>query len=134
MFRMAARMLVKPRMVAFAAASAGVGGIALTMPAPLQERGRGAIRCHCQVPCGIFHDDGRIASILEDARTIRKAVSQAEALHASGKLQDLHQLIRWVNTKEEHATKIMTTVAEYFLAQKVQKEVFTDEHDYHEVL
>lgn len=46
------------------------------------------LRCHCQVPCGIFHDDGRIAAILEDAMTIRKAVVQCQELHKSGKLQD----------------------------------------------
>ncbi|CAE8691177.1 unnamed protein product, partial [Polarella glacialis] len=92
-----------------------------------------AARCHCQVPCGIFHDDGRIAMILEDAMTIRKAVAQSQELHASGKLQDMHQLVRWINTKEDHATKIMTTVAEYFLAQKVKKELLSD-HDYGDVL
>merc|ERR1712217_209972 len=82
---------------------------------------------------GIFHDDGRIASILEDAMTIRKAVAQAQGLHAAGKLQDIHQMVRWINTKEEHATKVMTVIAEYFLAQKVKKELLS-EHDYHAVL
>eukprot|EP00913_Durusdinium_trenchii_P001238 g1141.t1 len=77
-----------------------------------------AVRCHCQVPCGIFHDDGRIAGILEDAMTIRKAVAQ---------------LVRWINTKEEHASKLMHTIAEYFLAQKVKKEQLS-EHDYLQVL
>merc|ERR1712129_189405 len=91
------------------------------------------VRCHCQVPCGIFHDDGRIAQLYEDAMTIRKAVAQMQELHRAGKLQDLHQLVRCINTKEDHATKIMTTVAEYFLAQKVKKEQLS-EHDYHEVL
>merc|ERR1719265_1470512 len=81
----------------------------------------------------MFHDDGRIASILEDAQTIRKAVAQCQALHQAGKLQDIHQMVRWVVTKEEHATKIMTTVAEYFLAQKVKKDQMS-EHDYLSVL
>merc|ERR1719382_544681 len=65
--------------------------------------------------------------------TIRKAVAQMQDLHKSGSLQDLQQLVRWINTKEEHATKIMTTIAEYFLAQKVKKEQLS-EHDYLEVL
>merc|ERR1712187_166672 len=99
----------------------------------LRPAGGGPVRCHCQVPCGIFHDDGRIASILEDAMTIRKAVAQSQELHRAGKLQDIHQLVRWINTKEEHATKIMTTIAEYFLAQKVKKDQL--KHDeYLEVL
>mmetsp|Transcript_34010 Transcript_34010/g.78879 ORF Transcript_34010/g.78879 Transcript_34010/m.78879 type:complete len:106 (-) Transcript_34010:145-462(-) len=65
--------------------------------------------------------------------TIRKAVAQMQDLHRAGKLQDLHQMVRWISTKEEHASKIMTVVAEYFLAQKVKKELLS-EHDYHEVL
>ena len=36
-------------------------------------------------------------------------------------LHETHQLIRWVNTKEEHAQSIMTCVADDFLAQKVKK-------------
>merc|ERR1719336_2054923 len=100
---------------------------------PLLGEPWATLRGHCQVPCGIFTDDDRISAILEDASTIRKAIVQSQELHNTGKLQDLHQLIRWINTKEEHATKIMTTVAEYFLAQKVKKELLS-EHDYHVVL
>merc|ERR1719316_361052 len=71
--------------------------------------------------------------MVEDAATIRKSVVQSQELHAAGKLQDIHQMIRWIMTKEEHAQKIMTTVADYFLAQKVKKDQLS-EHDYHEVL
>mmetsp|Transcript_57720 Transcript_57720/g.126377 ORF Transcript_57720/g.126377 Transcript_57720/m.126377 type:complete len:175 (+) Transcript_57720:54-578(+) len=99
----------------------------------LMRQASQVVQCHCQVPCGIFHDDGRIAAILEDAMTIRKAVVQCQELSKSGKLQDTHQLIRWINTKEEHASKLMNTIAEYFLAQKVKKEQLT-EHDYLQVL
>eukprot|EP00439_Symbiodinium_sp_Y106_P064362 s3168_g10.t1 len=42
-------------------------------------------------------------------------------------------MIRWINTKEEHATKLMNTMAEYFLAQKVKKDQLS-EHDYLQVL
>ncbi|CAK9022117.1 unnamed protein product [Durusdinium trenchii] len=65
--------------------------------------------------------------------TIRKAVAQCQELCKSGKLQDTHQLVRWINTKEEHASKLMHTIAEYFLAQKVKKEQLS-EHDYLQVL
>eukprot|EP00750_Incisomonas_marina_P029360 INCI7168.10.p1 GENE.INCI7168.10~~INCI7168.10.p1 ORF type:complete len:187 (-),score=32.18 INCI7168.10:53-577(-) len=33
---------------------------------------------HCQVPCGIYDDDGRIKTIKEDSTTIRKAISQVQ--------------------------------------------------------
>merc|ERR1719410_2585325 len=83
-------------------------------------------RAHCQVPCGIFHDDGRIQSMLEDASTIRKAVVQSAELNKAGTLQDTHQMIRWINTKESHASSIMTTIGDYFLAQKVKKDLLSE--------
>merc|ERR1719401_151983 len=80
-----------------------------------------AVRAHCQVPCGIFTDDLRIKGMIEDAATIRKAMVQSADLHKAGSLQDVHQMVRWIQTKEEHAQKIMTTVGDYFMAQKVKK-------------
>ncbi|CAE6950131.1 unnamed protein product [Symbiodinium sp. CCMP2592] len=73
------------------------------------------------VPCGIFTDELRVQAMMEDASTIRKAVVQAQELHKAGGLQDVHQMVRWIATKEDHAQKIMTTTADYFLAQKVKK-------------
>lgn len=32
-----------------------------------------------------------------------------------------NQLVRWINNKEEHATKIQTIVSQYFLTQRVKK-------------
>mmetsp|Transcript_75092 Transcript_75092/g.140064 ORF Transcript_75092/g.140064 Transcript_75092/m.140064 type:complete len:181 (+) Transcript_75092:64-606(+) len=141
MFRAALRTMGPRRLVASVAVATGISaGMTIDssnrkLPAfpralPLQNC---VVDCHCQVPCGIFNDDGRIAAILEDAVTIRKSVSEMQNLHKGGKLQDMHQIIRWVNTKEEHATKIMTTVAEYFLAQKV-KPALLQHDEYLEVL
>mmetsp|Transcript_172826 Transcript_172826/g.554048 ORF Transcript_172826/g.554048 Transcript_172826/m.554048 type:complete len:181 (-) Transcript_172826:384-926(-) len=141
MFRLGARAALRlggaatGGAVAVGAAGALLGGgnrreglLAAPRPAGAQ-----VVRCHCQVPCGIFHDDGRLFQLVEDAMTIRKAVTQMQELHRSGKLQDQHQMMRWIVTKEEHAAKIMHIIADYFLAQKVKKELLS-EHDYHEVL
>ena len=126
-----ARGFVRPTVAAASVALYANSDQKRFLPSP-QARA-GYLQCHCQVPCGIFHDDGRIAGILEDAMTIRKAVVQCQELQKSGKLQDTHQLVRWINTKEEHASKLMNTIAEYFLAQKVKKEQLS-EHDYLQVL
>ena len=32
----------------------------------------------------------------------------------------MNQLIRWINTKEEHATLIQSTITNYFLAQRIK--------------
>merc|ERR1719215_1417574 len=95
--------------------------------------GVAAGRVRGEGPCGIFTDTLRLEGMKEDAATIRKAVVQSGELHKAGSLQDVHQMMRWIATKEEHAAKIMTTIGDYFLAQKVKKENLTKE-EYHEVL
>jgi len=43
-------------------------------------------------------------------------------------------MIRWVMTKEEHCTKIITAISEYCLCQRVKKEVFASDADYVDAL
>ena len=76
---------------------------------------------HCQVPCGIFDDPAMVAQLREMSATIRKAMTQINEL-ASG-LSDpvkLNQSMRWVMTKEEHCSKIITMIGEYCLCQRVK--------------
>lgn len=77
-------------------------------------------RAHCQVPCGIYDDHARVIGMREDATTIGKALEQMAALSSRRDAQSVNQLVRWVNTKEQHAERIMRTIADYFLAQKIQ--------------
>uniref|UniRef100_A0A7S2W9E1 Ubiquitin-like domain-containing protein n=1 Tax=Eucampia antarctica TaxID=49252 RepID=A0A7S2W9E1_9STRA len=90
---------------------------------------------HCQVPCGIFDDPAIIAEIKQHVTTIRKACLQIAELHAAnGGPKELNQMVRWINTKEDHACKIITTVSEYCLCQRVKEEVFESEKDYADAL
>ena len=76
---------------------------------------------HCQVPCGIYDDAVRIVLLKEHVATIEKAMNQIEQLSQSERnAQNMNQLTRWVNTKEEHATLIQSMVADYFLAQRIK--------------
>lgn len=75
---------------------------------------------HCQVPCGIYDDASRIIQIQEDFRTIKKAMSQIILLNSKSSAQDSNQLIRWINTKEEHANNIQKILTEYFLVQRIK--------------
>ena len=76
---------------------------------------------HCQVPCGIYDDAVRIVLLKEHVATIEKAMNQIEQLSQSKRnAQNMNQLTRWVNTKEEHATLIQSMVADYFLAQRIK--------------
>lgn len=74
---------------------------------------------HCQMPCGIYDDGARIDRMLEDTETILKAMNSMAELAGKTDPQSMNQMTRWIITKEEHASDIITIVSEYFLTQKV---------------
>ena len=76
---------------------------------------------HCQVPCGVYDDGARITQLREDATTIKKACDYIN-MFAEGESSavGINQVARWVQTKEAHASHIITVVSEYFLTQKVK--------------
>lgn len=91
---------------------------------------------HCQVPCGIFDDPAIVAEIKQHAATIRKAMVQGNDLHKmiGTDILSMNQMVRWITTKEDHCAKIIATVSEYCLCQRVKKEVFSSDADYVEAL
>ncbi len=102
------------RMSLFASVLAGLAGaVVLTS---LQS----PAAAHCEIPCGIYGDHARILQLLEDTATIAKSVSEIQALAGARDALGVNQLTRWINNKEEHATKIQDTIAQYFLNQRVK--------------
>ena len=91
---------------------------------------QGQLYAHCQVPCGIYNDALRIAQIQEDFKTIEKAMEQINQLSNSTNVQDLNQYIRWVNTKEDHASRIQETVSDYFLIQRIKAKIIKEDKAY----
>ena len=85
---------------------------------------------HCQVPCGIYDDAARVSAMLEDAATVEKACAQLAELAGKSDAQSLNQIGRWVSNKESHAQKIISTISDYFLTQRVKP----DAKDYAERL
>lgn len=84
----------------------------------------GAVSCprafaHCEVPCGIYDDPMRIEIIAESITTIEKSMRKIAELSAA-KERNYNQIVRWVNTKDEHAEKIQGIVAFYFMAQRIK--------------
>ena len=86
--------------------------------------GTRSVNGHCQVPCGIYDDAARVKSMEEDAVTIAKAMDQLQDLAGhmdqAPSVQHVNQIVRWVSTKESHASNIIETVSLYFLTQKVK--------------
>ncbi len=78
-----------------------------------------SVFAHCQVPCGIYDDKAELNAIAQHITTIEKAMTQIEALGKEGD-KNYNQIVRWVNNKETHATRIQESVQTYFLAQRVK--------------
>ena len=74
---------------------------------------------HCQVPCGVYGDKMRIDMIMEDCATIAKGMAQIAELGAQAPV-NYNQVVRWVTTKDEHATRIQDQVAAYWLTQRIK--------------
>ncbi len=87
-------------------------------------------RAHCQIPCGIYDDAARVQSMLEDAATIEKSMRLIAELTGRSDAQSQNQLVRWVMNKEVHAQKIISSISDYFLTQRVKP----DQKDYLERL
>ncbi len=86
------------------------------------------VYAHCQIPCGIYDDHARYLGMLEDSKTVEKATSQIIVLSDNvGSKQtsqpmahEYNQLVRWIASKESHAEKVIATVTNYFLTQRVK--------------
>ncbi|RLD49003.1 MAG: hypothetical protein DRI88_01670, partial [Bacteroidetes bacterium] len=68
---------------------------------------------HCEVPCGIYHDELRVEMIKEHIQTIEKAMNQIRELQQADTI-NYNQLVRWINTKEHHANMIQEIAEQYF--------------------
>jgi nickel superoxide dismutase len=75
---------------------------------------------HCQIPCGIYDDYLRLEALREDAETVQKSVEMMFALTGETDVQSQNQMVRWVMNKEEHAQKIIATISDYYLTQRVK--------------
>ena len=75
---------------------------------------------HCEVPCGVYGDQRRFEQMIEDQETIAKAIVNIDELAGKGDPLSVNQAARWVATKEDHATSIQHTIAQYFMTQRIK--------------
>ena len=83
------------------------------------------VGAHCEIPCGIYGDEGRFAALLEDVDTIEKSMNEIDKLSGESERND-NQIVRWVINKEHHADHIRDVVAQYFLAQRITEPATDD--------
>jgi nickel superoxide dismutase len=79
----------------------------------------GAAAAHCEIPCGIYDDEARIAMLLEHVATIEKSMNQITAIEKE-KEHNANQLVRWVMNKEKHADELQEIVSQYFMTQRIK--------------
>jgi nickel superoxide dismutase len=75
---------------------------------------------HCEVPCGIYADQRRFEEMLEDQETIAKAMKNIRDLSGKTDPDSVNQVVRWVTTKEAHASNTQHIIAQYFMAQRLK--------------
>ena len=75
---------------------------------------------HCEVPCGVYGDQMRFDGMLEDQTTIKKAMTQIRELAGKADADSVNQRVRWVMTKESHATSTQKVIAQYFMTQRIK--------------
>ena len=77
------------------------------------------IFAHCEIPCGIYDDQMRVALISEHISTIEKSIKQIKELEQQPS-KNYNQIVRWVVNKENHAGEIQKIVSQYFLTQRIK--------------
>ena len=78
-----------------------------------------AVYAHCQIPCGIYGDRMRVATLYEHITTIEKSMNQIMAI-SKEKDHNANQLVRWVMNKEDHANQLQHIVTQYFMTQRIK--------------
>jgi len=80
---------------------------------------RGALVAHCQMPCGIYHDDMVYDQIDQYAETMYKAMAELDHFHDDSP-KARAQFVRWVYQKEVQSDDAAELMLKYFLQQKIK--------------
>ncbi len=80
---------------------------------------QGTLSSHCQMPCGIYHDEMVYDQIDQYVETMYKgATILAESKFATPK--ERNEFIRWVTLKENNSNELADLITTYFLQQKIK--------------
>ncbi len=73
---------------------------------------------HCQMPCGIYHDDMEYDRIDQYVETMYKGISVINASKFSN-AKERNEFTRWVIQKEKASDEAAYIILQYFLQQKI---------------
>lgn len=78
-----------------------------------------ALNAHCQMPCGIYHDNMVYDQIDQFVETVYKGVSVLNESKFSTP-KERNEYIRWVGEKEHGCNDVAELILTYFLQQKIK--------------
>lgn len=74
---------------------------------------------HCQMPCGIYHDDMVFDQIDQYVETMYKGITII-CDNKDSTPHDRNELVRWVVLKEKSSDEVANIITTYFLQQKTK--------------
>lgn len=80
---------------------------------------RGTLAAHCQMPCGIYHDDMVFGQVDQYIETMYKGMTVIND-SAFATVKDRNETIRWVVLKENSSDAVAELIMTYFLQQKIK--------------
>lgn len=78
-----------------------------------------ALSAHCQMPCGIYHDDMVYDMIDQYVETMHKAITELNTIKLDTAF-DKNQYIRWIIQKDKQSDDAASLITTYFLQQKIK--------------
>lgn len=79
----------------------------------------GSLIAHCQMPCGIYHDEMVFNQIDQYIETMYKGITELKNSKFSTPFER-NNFIRWVMLKDKASDEIANLITEYFLQQKIK--------------
>lgn len=79
----------------------------------------GSLSAHCQMPCGIYHDDMVFDQIDQYIETMYKCASILKE-NKFANVREKNEFIRWVFQKEKASDEAASTITNFFLQQKIK--------------
>lgn len=79
----------------------------------------GSLTAHCQMPCGIYHDEMVFNQIDQYIETMYKGITELKNSKFSNPLER-NNFMRWVILKETASNEMANLITEYFLQQKIK--------------
>lgn len=79
----------------------------------------GLLSAHCQMPCGIYHDDMVYDQIDQYVETMYKGITILTESKFST-VKDKNEFVRWVVQKENASNEAANLLLTYFIQQKIK--------------